>query len=215
MLHDNPRPGLASSRIARRFQLLLSITGLLALTYCGWAVVQAHAAQKEAAAFTGKPGQTARAADSQEQILPSGEPENSAGATKVIGRIEIPEINLSAPITAGITTEGLLRGAGHVPGTAFPGGLGTMGIAGHRDTFFRPLRHIKEGMKIRVTDATGAYHYQVDSTEVVSPENVQVLDIGSRPKLTLVTCYPFNFIGHAPLRFIVHAHLLSVAPDGQ
>jgi sortase A len=133
-------------------------------------------------------------------------------AASVIGRIEIPQISLSVPMTAGITTEGLLRGAGHVPGTAFPGGLGTMGIAGHRDTFFRPLRYIQRGMKIRVSDKSGAYDYQVDSTEVVSPERVEVLNIGSRPELALVTCYPFHYIGAAPRRFIVHAHLLSVAP---
>jgi sortase A len=115
---------------------------------------------------------------------------------------------------ASISRDGLLRGAGHVPGTALPGGLGTVGIAGHRDTFFRPLRQIRPGMQIKVIGAAGAYRYRVDSTEIVDPEEVKVLDIASRPMLTLITCYPFNYIGAAPRRFIVHAHLLSVAPDG-
>ena len=117
------------------------------------------------------------------------------------------------PILADYQTESLLRGVGHIPGTAMPGGLGTMGLAGHRDTYFRPLRKIKVNMDIRVSDSSGTYHYEVDSTEVVRPEDVQVLDIGARPELTLVTCYPFTFIGAAPERFIVHAHLLSALPD--
>jgi sortase A len=93
------------------------------------------------------------------------------------------------------------------------GGLGTVGLAGHRDTFLRPLRRITPGMAIRATDATGVYHYVVDSTEVVMPEQVEVLSVRARPELTLITCYPFNYVGAAPKRFIVHAHLVSVAPD--
>ena len=93
------------------------------------------------------------------------------------------------------------------------GGLSTVGLAGHRDTFLRPLRRIAPGMDIRVTDATGAYHYVVDSTEIVMPEEVEALSVRSRPELTLITCYPFNYVGAAPKRFIVHAHLVSVAPD--
>ncbi len=88
-----------------------------------------------------------------------------------------------------------------------------MGLAGHRDTFLRPLRRVAPGMQIRATNPTGIYHYVVDSTEIVPPEAVDVLNIGSRPELTLITCYPFNYVGAAPRRFIVHAHLLSVSPD--
>ena len=136
-------------------------------------------------------------------------------AGDVIGRLEIPTINLSVPMTAGIESASLLRGVGHIEGTAVPGGLGTLGLAGHRDTYFRPLRRIQTGMDIRVTDASGTYHYEVDSTEIVLPEQVDVLSIRSRPELTLVTCYPFDYIGAAPKRFIVHAHLLSALPDAK
>ena len=135
-------------------------------------------------------------------------------AGDVIGRLEILPLGLSVPMTAGIESSSLLRGVGHIEGTAFPGGLGTLGLAGHRDTYFRPLRHIQTGMDIRVTDGSGTYHYEVDSTEIVTPEQVDVLAIRSRPELTLVTCYPFDYIGAAPNRFIVHAHLLSASPDG-
>ncbi|MDQ2834176.1 MAG: class D sortase [Acidobacteriota bacterium] len=107
----------------------------------------------------------------------------------------------------------LRRGVGHIPGTAVPGGLGTVGLAGHRDSFFRPLRRIAPKMDIRLVDAAGTFHYAVDSTEVVDPERVQVLDTAARPELTLITCFPFDFVGAAPRRFIVHAHLVSAAPD--
>ena len=136
-------------------------------------------------------------------------------AGDVIGRLEIPILDLSVPVTAGIETSSLLRGVGHIEGTAYPGGLGTLGLAGHRDTYFRPLRRIQNGMDIRVSDDSGTYHYEVDSTEIVMPEQVDVLAIRSRPELTLVTCYPFDYIGAAPKRFIVHAHLVSASPDAK
>jgi sortase A len=132
----------------------------------------------------------------------------------VIGRIEIPALALSAPITADYDVNSLHRGVGHIPGTAVPGGLGTVGLAGHRDSFFRPLRKIAVKMDVRLIDKTGTYHYVVDSTEIVSPDKVDVLDIADRPELTLITCFPFDYVGAAPERFIVHAHLLSASPDG-
>jgi sortase A len=68
-------------------------------------------------------------------------------------------------------------------------------------------------MEISATSASGVFHYTVDSTEIVLPEAVEVISIHSRPELTLVTCYPFNYVGAAPKRFVVHAHLVSVSPD--
>lgn len=130
-----------------------------------------------------------------------------------MGRIEVPALSLSAPITGDVDAASLRMGVGHIRGTALPGGLGTVGIAGHRDTFFRPLRHVQPGMRVDLTDATGTYHYLIDSTEIVDPTEVRVLDITDRPALTLITCFPFDYIGAAPRRFIVHAHLLSLLPD--
>jgi len=140
---------------------------------------------------------------------------NSANSTSdlVIGSIDVPALALSAPIAADIDPGSLRMGVGHIRGTALPGGLGTVGLAGHRDSFFRPLRRIKPGMEIKLTGATGTYHYLVDSTEIVTPDEVHVLDIAQRPALILITCFPFDYIGAAPRRFIVHAHLLSAAPD--
>jgi sortase A len=162
-----------------------------------------------------------QARDTQRLAERIGEPlpaENvaSVGRTTedVIGRIEIPALALSAPITADYDGNSLRRGVGHIPGTAVPGGLGTVGLAGHRDSFFRPLRRITAKMEVLLIDKTGIYHYVVESTEIVSPDKVEVLNIAARPELTLITCFPFDYVGAAPERFIVHAHLLSASPDG-
>jgi sortase A len=138
----------------------------------------------------------------------------AAAVNDVMGRIEIPALALSAPITTDYDVNSLRKGVGHIPGTAVPGGLGTVGLAGHRDSFFRPLRRVSPKMDIRLIDRTGTYHYIVDFTEIVTPEKVEVLDIVWRPELTLITCFPFDYVGAAPKRFIVHAHLLSASPDG-
>ena len=135
------------------------------------------------------------------------------GPATVIGRMEVPRLRLTVPILSDYQPDTLRRGVGHIQGTAFPGGLGTVGLAGHRDTFLRPLRQIAPGMEIRLVDRSGTYLYRVDRTEIVTPDRVEVLDIGTRPELAVVTCYPFFYVGSAPQRFIVHAHLLSLLPE--
>jgi sortase A len=140
-------------------------------------------------------------------------PVSGAASGALIGRIDIPALHLSVAVLEDDQSKSLLRGLGHIPGTAELGGLGTVGLAGHRDTFLRPLRRIAPGMEIRAISSAGTYHYIVDSTEIVTPDAVDVLDIRSRPELTLITCYPFNYIGHAPRRFVAHAHLVSLSPD--
>ena len=187
----------------RRVELLLFAVGVLCAGYLFVVGAQSRVAHASAAAF----GQADRSG------LVQAEPAAGAVQGTVIGRLEIRAIGLSVPILSNFEQNSLLRGIGHIEGTALPGGLGTMGLAGHRDTYFRPLRNIALGMRIDVTDETGTYHYQVDSTEIVTPEEVRVLNIMDRPKMTLVTCYPFNYVGAAPKRFIVHAHLLSLTPD--
>jgi sortase A len=136
-----------------------------------------------------------------------------AASGEVIGRLEIPGLHLSVPVLEDDESKSLLRGLGHVRGTAELGGLGTVGLAGHRDTFLRPLRRVAPGMEVRASNTSGVYRYIVDSTEIVEPEAVDVLAIRARPELTLITCYPFNYVGAAPKRFVVHAHLVSVSPD--
>ena len=135
-----------------------------------------------------------------------------ASDSEVIGRLEIPSLNLTVPILSDYDPASLRRGVGHIRGTANAGGLGNFVLAGHRDTFLRPLRHIAAPMVIKIMIKEGTYEYVTESTEVVDPNNLEVLDIHDTPELTLITCYPFDFVGAAPHRFIVHAHLTSAEP---
>ena len=137
-------------------------------------------------------------------------PPMEAGST--IGRIEIARIKLSAVVREGTDDKTLKRSAGHVPSTALPGDHGNVGIAAHRDSFFSNLRHVREGDVIRMTTTWGVYEYTVDSLTIVFPENVEVLDPTPAPSLTLVTCYPFNYVGSAPKRFIVRARQVNPPP---
>ena len=125
----------------------------------------------------------------------------------VLGRIEIPRIGVSAIVREGDDVGTLAVAVGHVPGTARPGELGNMALAGHRDSFFRALRHIRVDDAIRIRTAGRQYDYRVASTEVVGPGETRVLGPTAETILTLVTCYPFGFLGHAPDRFVVRARL--------
>ena len=131
----------------------------------------------------------------------------------LIGRIEIPRVNVSAIVREGVDSRTLRRAAGHVPGTALPGDEGNVAIAAHRDTFFRGVRDLTLNDTIRVKTTHGTFEYVVRSTEIVKPTDVQVLNARRRHELTLITCYPFNYIGHAPKRYIVKAEQVdSSAP---
>ena len=132
-----------------------------------------------------------------------------------IGRIEIPRLGVSAVIRAGIDARTLRLAVGYIPGTALPGEKGNVGLAGHRDTFFRKLRDINPDDEIRVTTKEGVFRYFVQRTNIVQPRDVWVLDATGYPALTLVTCYPFTYIGSAPQRFVVRAALRSSAREGQ
>ena len=123
----------------------------------------------------------------------------------VLGRIEIPRLGVSAVIRAGSDARTLRLAVGHIPGTALPGQIGNIGLAGHRDTFFRRLRHIRADDEIRLVTTSGTFTFNVDATTVVLPKDTWVLDPTPTSTLTLVTCYPFTYVGSAPKRFIVHA----------
>jgi sortase A len=122
-----------------------------------------------------------------------------------LGRIEIGSIGLKAMIQEGTGWRTLQRGVGHITGTALLGHSGNVGLAGHRDTFFRKLRNIQEGDEITLTTLTGTYVYRVGLISIVEPEESGVLRDSGENILTLVTCYPFSYVGPAPKRFIVRA----------
>lgn len=123
----------------------------------------------------------------------------------LIGRVDVDRLGVSVAIVEGSGDGELKHAAGHIIGTAFPGQRGNVAIAAHRDTFFRPLRNIRARDVIRVTTPQGEFRYRVIATRIVRPDNVEVLKPGRSEDLTLVTCYPFYYIGSAPRRFIVRA----------
>ena len=114
-------------------------------------------------------------------------------------------IGLEAPVLEGTDDETLNRGVGHIDGTAIPGAAGNLGIAGHRDGFFRGLKDIAPGDTLELETLWGQVTYVVQTIWIVSPEDVSVLDPTPAPSLTLVTCFPFYFVGSAPQRYIVRA----------
>jgi sortase A len=127
----------------------------------------------------------------------------------LVGRISVARLGVSVIVVEGTDGSTLSRAAGHISGTALPGQDGNVAIAAHRDTFFRPLRDIRNDDVITITTSHGDYRYRVVSTRVVSPDDVSVLNSDGNDVLTLVTCYPFRFIGAAPNRFIVRAEQIS------
>jgi len=127
------------------------------------------------------------------------------GEGDVVGKLEVPRIGIAVVVLQGIGNHTLNVGAGHVPGTPLPGVDGNVAIAAHRDTFFRKLEGIVAGDSIQFATVRRTYDYVVDSTEIVDPQDTRVMESRARPELTLITCYPFYFVGAAPKRFVVHA----------
>ena len=128
-----------------------------------------------------------------------------AGETLAVLRIESRDIEV--PVLDSTTDLALNRGAGHVEGTALPGEIGNVGIAAHRDGFFRGLKDIQIGDEIELTTLQSKQTFVVSKLDIVDPYEVSVLDPTDEPVLTLITCYPFYFVGSAPERFIVRATL--------
>ena len=128
-----------------------------------------------------------------------------------VARLEAPSVALAATVLEGSDEGTLSRAAGHIESTAFPGERGNVGIAGHRDTVFRPLRRLHVGDALRLTTGDRIFQYRVSGTRIVSPEDVYVLNSTGTSEMTLVTCYPFEFIGHAPKRYIISADLVGEA----
>jgi sortase A len=126
-----------------------------------------------------------------------------------LGILEIDRLGLSVLIRASTTSIDLDKGAGWIPGTALPGDAGNVVLTGHRDTFFRDLRGVKRGDIVRLRTPLGPRSYTVTETSVVDPADTSVLRPTAKSTLTLITCFPFDFIGHAPKRFIVRASGVS------
>ena len=124
----------------------------------------------------------------------------------MLGRLEIKRVGVAVVIMEGVDSKTLQRAVGHVAGTALPGEHGNTVVAGHRDNYFRALRDVQLNDEIKLTTLDGTFLYQVDTVKVVGAEETDVLKASDEPILTLVTCYPFYFVGPAPKRFVVRAH---------
>lgn len=122
-----------------------------------------------------------------------------------LGVLKISSVGIEVPVLEGTDDLTLNRGAGHIEGTSTPGEEGNIGIAAHRDGFFRGLKDVHVGDVFDVYTEKGNTRYVVDDIRIVPPEDVSVLEPGAKPSVTLVTCFPFYFVGSAPLRYIVHA----------
>jgi LPXTG-site transpeptidase (sortase) family protein len=132
-----------------------------------------------------------------------------------VARLEAPSVGLSATVLEGSDDQTLDRAAGHIEYTAFPGKTGNVGIAGHRDTTFRRVRHLEIGDRLMLQTSDATYEYRIVQTQIVKPDAVEVLSPTPTPTLTLVTCYPFTFIGNAPKRYVVSAELTSVIGNSE
>jgi sortase A len=197
-----------SQRLLRWTQGLLFVAGILLLGYVGFIVLEARLYQVSAK----------RSLENQilvhKEQVEKGQDENHAGpviktATKtgdVLGRMDIPRLGMSVAILQGTSSRILRLGIGHIAGTPLPGETGNVGIAGHRDTFFRGLKDIRKDDEIQLQTASGLSRYAVDWMKVVANDDQRVLAPSTESALTLVTCYPFYFVGPAPRRFVVRAH---------
>jgi sortase A len=145
--------------------------------------------------------------------------DRSAGANPaldadgLVGLIEIPRLALSALVIEGVDGRTLHRAVGHLPGTALPGTRGHAVLAGHRDSFFRPLEEVRAHDRVLMTTPHGLFTYEVEDVSIVEPDRVDVLAPSDTATLTLITCYPFRYIGPAPRRFIVRARQVPATGD--
>jgi sortase A len=200
-------PRTRGQRLLRWTRCLLFVTGILALGYVAFTLLDARIYQVSAK----------RSLESQIQVESGHSDSRPQPAVKkgdVLGRMDVPRLGMSVAVLQGTSSRTLRLGAGHIEGTPLPGETGNSGIAGHRDTFFRGLKDIRRNDEIQLQTATGLFHYEVDWAKVVAPDDVSVLSPSAESALTLVTCYPFYLVGPAPKRFVVRAHLATGAALG-
>jgi len=198
-INNKERFAKSGQRFIRWMRRGLLLGGVFAISYVGFTLLDARIYQENAELTLER---QIHAQDMHEVLLPK----TAVKAGDILGRIEIPRIGLSVIVLEGTTPQTLKHGAGHIEGTALPGEQGNIGIAGHRDTYFRGLKDIRAEDDIQIQTAAGITRYKVDWIQITVPSDVAIMSPLTGSALTLVTCYPFHFIGAAPERFVVHAH---------
>jgi sortase A len=179
------------------------VAGILSLLYAGAAVLERrwYQASEQARIESLIP-------DAPAALAPAAVPAAVAEGS-VLGRLEVPRLGMSVVFAEGVSDSVLRHAVGHVPQTALPGEGGNIALAGHRDTFFRPLRNIQPDDAIALKTPAGDFEYEVESTVIAAPTDIGVLRPTRDPMLTLVTCFPFSYVGSAPNRFVVRARLVT------
>lgn len=186
------------ARIVVWLERALLVVGVTCLAYYGYHIVEARQFQQAQAAVVEE-----RLATEPVPALAPVSRERGAFAL-----LEIPRLKISTPVLAGDDEETLDLGVGHLPDTPRPWESGNSAFAAHRDGVFRPLKDIRIGDEVHVRSPEGVFTYRVKETKVVKPDDLSVLDRSETDTLTLITCYPFSYVGHAPRRFIVRAEKL-------
>jgi sortase A len=202
--------GSRTDRVVRWIERGLVIIGATCLVWVGATSLSALVYQVEKSASLERPD---RSLDSPEAANAAHGVQTPVEASAPIGRLDIPRIGLSAVVAEGDDEHTLNVAIGHLPDTPLPWQEGNAALAGHRDTFFRPLRRIQAGDDIRFATQRGTFRYRVIRHTVVEPDELWVLDASSAADLTLITCYPFDYVGPAPRRFVVHAERIGNASD--
>jgi sortase A len=210
-----------SRRIASWAERSLWALGLALLAYWGFsqAQIRFEQARLEESLFAGgshsrAAGDDALAADlATSSIGQPAAPILEPGSPLAL--IEIPRVDLRAMVVEGVDSHSLKTAAGHLPGTAIPGYPGNSVVAAHRDTLFAGLKNVRLGDVINWRTGGRAYTYRVSSIDVVTPTAMHVIEPTSHPSLTLITCFPFDFVGPAPMRFIVSATQESAMASGE
>ena len=197
------------ARITRRGLGLAAIVAGAALL--GWVALefaQRSLAQRKAAR------ELVRELPPIESAIPQAIPRPRPAKGEPVARISIAEAGVDAVALEGVETDILDRAVGHFPTSALPGEIGNASFAAHRDTFFRGLRHVSVGQLVQVETSSSVMSYRIEETRVVEPTQVDVIEPRGGKQLTLITCHPFDFVGPAPRRFVVHARWVGQRPTG-
>ena len=205
------------SRALRSVSLFLIVTGLALIAwpvyvatdsaFAQWSGRRQLAHAVQAAQTTPSKATVREAQDETIVVRKSGTtPDSTVAPGTVLGQFEVPRLGLSYVLLEGTDNRTLDRSVGHVEGTGLPGSAGNIGVAGHRDRHFRKLEWIHRDDQIVLTAPGGArYVYRVEWSRLFKPGDIQVLDESMGPAITLITCFPFEYVGSAPLRLIVRA----------
>ena len=188
--------GVNTTRRTRGPEWLFAAIGIALIAWCGFGALQAKVYQTRESSTLDR-----MVVDKKKPTAPRA----AKAKNQLIGRLEIPRLKMSVMVVDGDDEKTLRTAAGHLPDTPLPWEFGNSAVAGHRDGLFRPLRSVRVTDRMRLTTPHGNFQYAVSNIRIIEPNDLSVLVTKGQSSLTLITCYPFNFVGQAPKRFIVQA----------